>query len=146
MKKQIIAFTGISLLSLLPVSAMALHIGNNADPGRKIEADNSTNNFPAFVFQPSEKVAVVGESTKSKYSISTWHDGAVGTEGGIAYAAASDIGGTYTFDMKDLEDEDRPNWPTAPDGSKVDFVNRDGWVSLGSHHHHSDSDSDNPSS
>ncbi len=126
MKKRLIALTGILFLSLIPVSTMALDL-ENANGGEKIDVAVTDNTLPNFVFQPSENIRLQSVSTKSTFSIITWNEGAIGSDGGFGYAGASDVGGTWTFDMVDLDDTESPGDDAGTDGDSGDFKGVDGW-------------------
>ncbi len=125
MKKRLIALTGIFFLTLLPAaSSIADTSLANGDAGTKINAAAATTG-PNFVFQVSQNVVTLGNSTGSTFSIAAFNSGAVGADGGQAYAGASDVGGTYTLPMDDLEAD-----PTlTANGDSTDFVDVGDWES-----------------
>ncbi len=102
MNKKLIALTGILILLLLPAISLADADLDNTNPGDKMNvAGVDDTDLPNFQFQVSENVRVIGTSAADSFSIATWHQSALTANGGVAYAGATDLGGTYVKDISD---------------------------------------------
>jgi hypothetical protein len=84
------------LLTAIPALCSATDLGTPA-AGNKIIGVVTVAGLPAFEFQPSTNVTILGNSTAANFSIAAYHESSLGTTKGEAYGMASDVSGVYTI-------------------------------------------------